>query len=151
MQGPKINDPLLKVAGVLWVIWGVVHLLAGVLTVSLQTQEAVAGIADGVDAATLSLAYPPAVGAIIQQHGFNLAWIGLTTMASGVFIWRGSPTAIFAAALVGGLADVGYFLFIDLGGHNKFAPGTVMTIISATAIALSFFVYFRRRTEVAVR
>lgn len=144
MQCAKINNPLLKAAGVLWLIWGAVHLLAGVLTVSLATHEAVAGIADGVDATTLQVAYPAAAGAVIKQPGFNLAWIGLTTMVGGVFVWRGSTAAIFVSALVGGLADVGYFIFIDLGGHNRFVPGTVMTIISATAIALSFFVYFRR-------
>lgn len=147
MQVAEVNHPLLKLAGVLWVIWGLVHLLAGVLTVSLATHEAVAGIADGVDPATLQLAYPAAVGAVIKQHGFNLGWIGLTTIVGGVFVWRGSPTAIFISALVGGLADVGYLLFIDLGGYNKFAPGSVMTIISGTAIVLSFFVYLRRKAR----
>ncbi len=144
MSSAKIHDPLLKVAAVLWVIWGLVHLLAGVLTVSMTTPEAVAGIADGVDAASLQMAYPAAVGAIIKQHGFNLGWIGLTTIVGGVFIWRGSATAIFVSALVGGLADVGYFIFIDLGGHNRFVPGTVMTLISAAAIGLSVFAYLRR-------
>lgn len=144
MPSLKFNHPLLKVAGVLWVIWGVVHLFAGVMTVSLDTSAAVAGIADGVDPATLQLAYPPAAGAIIKQHGFNLGWIGLTTIVGGVYVWRGSPAAIFLCALVGGLADLGYLIFIDLGGYNNFMPGTVMTIVSGSAIALSLFVYFRR-------
>lgn len=142
----RLDSPLLKVAGVLWVIWGVVHLFAGVMTVSLGTSEAVAGIADGVDPATLHMAYPAAAGAIVKQHGFNLGWIGITTMVGGVFVWRGSPVAIFVSALVGGLADVGYFLFIDLGGHNNFAPGTVMTLISGAAVLLSFYVFFQNRS-----
>lgn len=45
---------------------------------------------------------------------------------------------MFLAALVGGLADIGYFVFLDLGGHVKFFPGTLMTIFSATAIVTSF-------------
>ncbi len=49
---------------------------------------------------------------------------------------------MFLAALVGGLADVGYFLFLDLGGYVKFAPGTVMTIFSSVAIITSFVAYF---------
>ncbi|MFK7986796.1 MAG: hypothetical protein AB8I08_12295 [Sandaracinaceae bacterium] len=147
----RLDSPLLKGAGVLWVIWGVVHLLAGVMTVSLGTPEAVAGIADGVDPTTLEMAYPAAAGAIIRQHGFNLGWIGLTTMVGGVFVWRGSPVAIFVSALVGGLADVGYFLFIDLGGHNQFVPGTVMTLISGAAVLMSFFVFFQARRSRAAR
>lgn len=139
----RLDSPLLKAAGVLWVIWGAVHVLAGVMTVSLGTSDAIAGIADGLDPATLRMAYPAAAGAIINQHGFNLGWIGLTTIVGGVFVWRGSPVAIFVSALVGGLADVGYFVFIDLGGHNRFVPGTVMTLVSAAAVLLSFFVYFR--------
>ena len=139
-QKPSI---LLKIAAILWIIWGLVHTLAGVLTISGNTATAVSGIADGVDPVLLAIDYPDAAGAIINQHGFNLLWVGIVTIIGGVFIWRKSVAAIFISALVGGLLDIGYFIFIDLGGYNKFVPGTVMTIISATAIALSFYDYFR--------
>ena len=135
---------LLKIAAILWVIWGIVHALAGILTIVGDTTSAAAGIADGVDRASLAMDYPDAVGAIINQHGFNLLWGGIVTIIGGIFIWRKSVAAIFVSALVGGLLDVGYFIFIDLGGYNKFVPGTVMTIISATAIVLSFYTYFRQ-------
>ncbi len=49
---------------------------------------------------------------------------------------------MFLAALVGGLADVGYLVFLDLGGYVNFVPGTLMTIFSATAITTSFVAYF---------
>ncbi len=133
---------LLRVTAVLWGVWGLVHMLAGVLTVSTDTAAAVQGIADGVEPASLEIAYPDAVGAIINQHGFNLLWIGLVTLVCAVFVWRRSVAAVFLAALVGGLADVGYFLFLDLGGHVNFVPGTVMTLFSATAIVLSLLAYF---------
>lgn len=81
-------------------------------------------------------------GCSVNQHGFNLLWIGLVTLICAVFIWRRSVAAVFLAALVGGLADVGCFLFLDLGGHVKFVPGTIMTIFSATAIITSFVAYF---------
>ena len=129
----------LRIASVLWVVWGLVHMLAGVLTVSRDTPAAVQGIADAVDPATLlSVTYPAAAGAVINQHGFNLFWIGLVTLVCAVGVWRGAWTAIWLAALVGGLADVGYFVFMDLGGFVKFVPGTLMTIFSGSAIVLSF-------------
>lgn len=134
---------MLQAAAVLWLIWGAVHVLAGVMTVSLDTSAAIAGIADAVDPAKLNLDYPAAAAAVVKQHGFNLGWIGLTTIVGGVLVWRGNATAIFVSALVGGFADAGYLLFIDLGGHNHFVPGTVMTLICAAAIGLSFFSYFR--------
>jgi len=140
---------LLKIAAVLWVIWGAVHMLAGVMTMNFvlsgDVAGAVGGIADAVDAATLQVDYPAASGAILGQHGFNLFWIGLVTLICAFFIWRGSVNAIFLAAITGGLADVGYFLFMDLGGYVNFVPGTVMTLVSASAIILSFYAYFTNR------
>lgn len=130
---------LLKIAAILWVVWGLVHVLAGVMTITRDTSQAVAGIADAVDPATLQRDYPKAAGAVINQHGFNLLWIGAVTTICAVFVWRQSQTAIWLAALIAGLADIGYFLFMDLGGHVHFAPGTLMTLICAAAIVLSGF------------
>jgi len=89
--------------------------------------------------------YHEAASALINQHGFNLAWIGLTTLVAAVFIWRKSLLAAFIAGLVGGLADVGYFIFMDLGGFVHFMPGTVMMIFSASAILLSLWVWISSR------
>lgn len=134
---------LLRASAILWIIWGLVHMLAGVLTMSQDTGDAVAGIADAIDPALLAGTYHEAVGAVINQHGFNLLWIGAFTLIGAVYIWRKSPTAIFFTAIVGGLTDVGYFVFMDLGGFVNFVPGTVMTLVSSAAIILSFVAYFR--------
>lgn len=141
---------LLKIAAVLWIIWGLVHILAGVLTLNFvlsgDISASVAGIADAVDPATLNMDFPAAAGAIIGQHGFNLLWVGLVTFIAAFYIWQGNKNAIFLAALVGGLADLGYFLFLDLGGFVNFMPGTLMTLISGSAILLSFYAHFKRKT-----
>lgn len=136
------RHPLLKAAAVLWLIWGLVHMFAGVMTISQDAAGAVAGIADAVDPSLIANDFHPAVGAVINQHGFNLLWIGGFTVIGGVFIWRGSATAIFMTAVVGWVTDVGYFVFMDLGGFVNFVPGTVMTIVSSAAVVLSFWAYF---------
>ncbi len=137
------NSILFRISSILWFIWGAVHMLAGVMTMrgplTGDISAAVAGIADKVDPASLQMDYPAAAGAILGQHGFNLLWIGLVTLICAFYIWRGNRNAIYLAAITGGLADVGYFLFMDLGGYSNFMPGTVMTIFSATAIILSFY------------
>eukprot|EP00439_Symbiodinium_sp_Y106_P089558 s1_g2094.t1 len=112
------------------------------MTIAGDTTSAIQAIADGVEPALLEMAYPEAVGAIINQHGFNLFWFGVVTIVCAWFIRKGSAPAIFIAALVGGLADVGYLVFMDLGGHVNFVPGTVMTIVSASAIILSFSAHY---------
>lgn len=115
-----------------------------------NVQGAVSGIADALDPDTLEANYPPASGAIIGQHGFNLLWIGLVTFICGFFIWKGNKNAIYLAAICGGLADLGYFLFMDLGGYANFMPGTVMTLISAAAIILSFLAHFQTKKQESI-
>ncbi len=140
---------VLKTAALLWMVWGLVHILAGIMTMKgILTDDitaSITGIADAVNPNSLQMDYPKATGAIIGQHGFNLLWIGLVTFIAAFYIWKGQTNAIFIAALVGGLADLGYFLFLDLGGFVKFVPGTVMTLVSSLAIILSFYVYFKKR------
>ena len=124
-------------------------MLAGILTMNFVISGNIAkgfsGIADKVDPATFEISYPNAVGAVLGQHGFNLFWIGAVTLICAYFIWRKSKNAIFLAAVIGGLADLGYFLFLDLGGYVNFVPGTVMTLVSSAAIILSFYAFFRIR------
>ncbi|MEM7058792.1 MAG: hypothetical protein AAF557_14470 [Pseudomonadota bacterium] len=132
----------LKIAAVLWIIWGLVHMFAGVMTMAQDAADAISAIADGVDPTLIANDYHPAVGAVLNQHGFNLLWIGTFTVVGGVFIWRRSVTAIFMTAIVGWVTDVGYFVFMDLGGFVKFVPGTVMTIVSTAAVVLSLWAYF---------
>mgnify|MGYP001311148560 CR=1 FL=1 len=140
---------LLKLSAVLWGVWGLVHILAGVLTIkgilTGDISAAVAGIADAVDPVSVKMDYPEAAGALIGQHGFNLFWIGIVTFVSAFYIWRGNKNAIFLAAITGGLADLGYFFFMDLGGFVNFVPGTVMTIVSLLAIILSVTAYFKSK------
>lgn len=142
---------LLKISAVLWIIWGLVHILAGVITMkgilTGDISASVAGIADAIQPSLLQMEYSEASGAIIGQHGFNLFWIGIVTFISAFYVWKGNKNAIFLAAICGGLADLGYFLFMDLGGYVNFMPGTVMTIVSSLAIILSFYVYFKTRNE----
>lgn len=138
---------LFKISAVLWIIWGAVHVFAGIMTISFILGDdiagAIGGIADAVDPETLQMAYPKAAGAVIGQHGWNLMWGGAVTLFAAFGVWGGGKNAIYLAALVGGLLDLGYFIFIDLGGYNHFVPGTVMTLISSAAIILSFLALFR--------
>lgn len=140
---------LLKVIAVLWVIWGLVHVLAGVIVLSGDATAGFQAIADAVSPETLVHAYEPAVGGILNQHGWNLGWFGLATIIGGVFIWRGAMTALWVTGMIGGLADLGYLLFVDVPGYVNFFPGTVMTIVSGSAIVLSLWVWPRARAGVA--
>ncbi|MEO0464722.1 MAG: hypothetical protein AAF127_16465 [Pseudomonadota bacterium] len=133
----------LKIAAVLWVIWGLVHVIAGVIIIGTpDAAGAVQAVADAVPKEDLLFEAHPAAAALYNQHGWNLGWIGVTTIVCAPLIWKGNRTAIWVAALTGGLADVGYFVFMDVGGYVNFMPGGLMTYVSAAAILLSGWVYF---------
>ena len=140
-----IQKSALKVAAVLWIIWGLVHTLAGVMVLISDASGGFSAIADAIDPATLTADYAPAVGGILNQHGWNLGWFGIATIVGAFFVWRGNLTAIWVTGMIGGLADLGYLLFVDFPGYVNFFPGTVMTFISGTAIVLSFWVWLTNR------
>lgn len=135
----------LKAAAALWVIWGLVHLFAGILVLTADTASGFQAIADAVAPETLAQDYPDAVGGILNQHAWNLAWFGLATIIGAVFIWRRNLTAIWVTGMVGGLADLGYLFFVDLPGYVHVFPGTMMTLVSGAAIAASFWVWLTER------
>ena len=137
----------LKVSSVLWIIWGLVHAFAGIMILSGETTAGFQAIADAVPATDLMMDYPAAVGGVLNQHAWNLAWFGMATIIGGLIIWRLNMTAIWVTAMVGGLADLGYFLFVDLAGYAQFVPGTVMTLISTSAILLSGWVWLSKRND----
>jgi len=147
MLNPSQNLILaLKASAVLWIIWGIAHIAFGVFGLAgflagdaAETMKAMLG---GADPATLDITYPDAVVGLLNQHSWNLVWFGVFTTIGGVLIWRKNAMAVVMTAIVGGAADAGYFLFVDLAGFAA-APGPQMTWISATAILLSLFVYFR--------
>lgn len=135
----------LKIAAVLWVVWGLVHMLAGVMVIPADASGGFAAIADAVEPAVLEADYHPAVNGILDQHGWNLFWGGLVTVIGAVFIWRKNLTAIWVTGMVGGLLDLGYLAFVDFPGFVHFIPGTLMTVISASAVAFSFWVWLSNR------
>ena len=140
----------LKLSAVLWVIWGLVHMLAGILVMTADAAAGFQAIADAISPNLLEGDYHPAVGGILNQHGWNLFWGGIVTIVGAVFIWRRNLTAIWVTGMVGGLLDVGYLVFVDIPGYVKFFPGTVMTFISGAAIILSFWVWWSNRTRTSV-
>lgn len=137
---------VLKISAVLWVIWGIAHIAFGLFGLNgflfgdaVDTMKMMVG---GADPATLEIDYPAALVGVLNQHSWNLLWFGVFTTVGGVYIWRGSATSIVMTAIVGGAADFGYFAFVDLAGFASF-PGPQLTWVSASAILLSLFVYFR--------
>lgn len=142
---PPAQALLLKVASILWVIWGLVHAFAGIMVMASDASGGFQGINDAIDPELLAADYHAGVGGVLNQHAWNLLWIGVVTTIGGILIWRRSLTAIWVTGMIGGLTDLGYFIFVDLPGHAHFFPGTVMTLVSGSAILFSGYVWLVNR------
>lgn len=144
----RVGVWMFRVSAVLWVIWGIVHIFGGLVTLRLnlsgRTAEAFNGIVSKVPAEELAGDYHPGVAAVLSQHGMNLAWFGAVTLIAAPFVWKRNRVAFYTAMLVGGMADLAYFIFIDLGGFATF-PGPQMTYICATAIVTGLVGVYRTR------
>ena len=140
---------LFKISSVLWVIWGIVHMFFGGFILYLvsigDTSRIVAEVANNVSPALVKMDYHSAANAMFGQHGWNLLWFGIVTAIAAFYVWKGNKNAILLAAIVGGLADLGYFMFMDLGGYVLFFPGKLMTYIALAAIITSFYAHFKLR------
>jgi len=149
----KTQSTALKGAAILWVVWGIVHVLAAFIIISApDAAGAVQAVADAVPKDELVFEAHPAAAALYNQHCWNLGWIGAVTIVCAIYLWRAPKseswrTAAWVAALTGGMADVGYFIFMDLGGYVNLVPGGLMTFVSGSAILLSGWVWFRSQSS----
>ena len=137
---------LLRTSAVLWFIWGIAHIWFGYLILRAVGDGDAARVVFAVAASgsieDFQLAYPEALLAMLNQHGWNIMWFGLFTMAGSFMIWRKHAAAFIATVLVGVLADIGYFTFIDLAGFGG-VPADQMIWIAGAAVITGFLAYVR--------
>ncbi len=148
------NLVMLRIASVLWGIWGAFHLFIGVALLMViaagHPDGQLASIPGVVNIMMMGNEGRFAVIPSLEQHAFNLAWFGVVVGVGCVYVWRRRAEAIFVCTLVGGFADLGYFLYVDLPGYAD-PPGPQMTYIMASAIALSLYAYFKSDTLRAIQ
>lgn len=130
---------LFRVAGVLWAMWGVLHLVAGVALLPTFTSE-VASVPEEVKV-MLGSEIPFYVRRTLAEHTFNNAWFGLVVSVGSALVWRGSRLGVFLCAIVGGLAHLGFTVFMVVPGYAN-AVGVAMTFIAAGALVLSLTAHF---------
>lgn len=140
-----------KIIATLWVIWAFFHVVPGIISmVSAVNGDLswVEALEPAANSGQLAADYPTEVFAILViygQHAFNLFWFGLVTFVAAIYIWRQqSWVAMLIAAVVGGFADLGVVIFIDIFGGYASLFGTVILLIALSAIVLSGYLYYTR-------
>ena len=130
---------MFKTSAILWGIWGIVHLLAGISMIS-ALQNGVDGLPESVLVNMMGSEMPVHALETLMEHNWNNAWFGLVVVIGAFFVWKGNRNGIFLSAIVGGLAHLGFFIFVILPYPDPI--GIIMSFVAAAAIALSFIAYF---------
>ena len=131
----------LKLASVLWIIWGLARVFAGVEVMTFDTAGGLETFGDTISAELLAMMEEhAAVGGMLSWDGWNL---GLSGLAGGAATQVKHCRAEFSEATGGSTAEsmcfqggIGYFFFVGLGEYANFIP-TVMIFILGAAIVLS--------------
>ena len=75
----------LKLASVLWIIWGLARVFAGVEVTTLDTAGGLQAFADSVSPELLAMMEEHAtVGGMLSQNGWNLGLSGIAAIIAGV-------------------------------------------------------------------
>jgi len=125
---------LFRATAVLWALWGLLH-FAFAFPFVWALHQGVEGLPASVLMDMAGQEAPLHVTQALMEHGFNNAWFGLVVSVGSLFVWRGRQDAVVLCSLVGGLAHLGFTLFVVLPGYAD-AIGVTMTGVVAAALSL---------------
>ena len=124
-----------------YVLWGAMHVAIGIQILVVNTQRSTHAVIntlyqDSFQSTPEHLG--PVVGALMNQHGWNLLWFGLFAVVVGV-LWnrRNNVAAYWANLAVVSLADIGFIAAILVPGHINVWMGLGGPILWVFAVIFS--------------
>jgi len=120
---------IFRTTSLLWGLWGVVHLLGG-LTMLFTLKGGIESIPESVDVKNLP---PLHIVPTLMEHNFNNTWFGLVILIGSFFVWKANRNAVLFCSVVGGLAHLGFAIFIVFPGHGDMV-GVVLSFVVLAAI-----------------
>lgn len=116
-----------KTGAVLFILWGVIHIVGGSLILTAVTGNPDAGYAFYDEAAT---GYSTLAGGVLGYLAFSFAWIGAVVAWVGLaYNWRNSTRGLALNLALVGLTDLGLVVFLVLPGFlswTEASPGLVL-------------------------
>lgn len=120
---------LFRTTSILWGLWGFVHLLGG-LTMLFVLKGGLENVPESVDVQNLP---PLHIVPTLMEHNFNNLWFGLSILIASFFVWKANRNAVAFCSIVGGLAHLGFAIFIVFPGHSDLA-GIVFSFVVLAAL-----------------
>lgn len=126
------STALLRLSAALWGAWGLFHFVAAI-PLLLALREGVEGIPHRVAMAMGGADMDFFVGPTLMEHAYNNAWFGLVVTAGSVGAWKGRTDAALLCAIVGGMAHLGFTIFLVVPGHADLL-GVALTGVAAFGV-----------------
>jgi hypothetical protein len=131
-----------RTASIFWGIWGLVHLFAGFAILSVLA-GGIESLPKFVPVKMMGSDMPLHIVPTLMEHNFNNTWFGLVVLIGSFFVWKANRKAVFFCSIVGGLAQLGFALFMVFPGHSA-PPGVIMNFVVGAAIVLGIIANVRK-------
>ncbi len=105
-----MNTKLIRTGAIFFIVWGVLHVGAGIEGLIKPPEQAAAGF----------------VAASLMQHSYNIVWFGVVDIVIAVFwIWRLDKAGYWMNLVLVSLVDIGWLVLVVLPGHFDIVIGMI--------------------------
>jgi len=131
-----------KIGAVLYILWGALHVVWGGFMLKLLSsdapQGAVAMVGSALRADQLPETLNPVVTALLQQHNYNLVWVGFFAIAVAVYFnWKNSWHGYWYNLIVVSAIDLGFIFAIVVPGTILLKDGLPGPLLWVGAVVFS--------------
>jgi hypothetical protein len=131
-----------KWGAISYILWGVMHAMIGlqILWINLgqSSQQVIRSLYLDAGPQATPAQLGSVIGALINQHGWNLFWFGIVAVTVAVIgNWRNNRAAYWANLALVSLADIGFIFAILIPGYINVAMGIGGPILWVVAMVLS--------------
>lgn len=141
-----------KIGAVFFILWGVMHIAFAYQIFDMNINGSTIDVIDTIylDAGPVETPRElgSVIGALMNQHAWNLLWFGVVSTVIGVFFnWRNSVAGYWVNMVVVGAADIGFIGAILLPGYASLAVGIWGPIFWILGVIFSTIGVLQRRMD----
>ena len=131
-----------KLGAIFYILWGIMHAMFGAQIIMLNMSESSYAVIQSIYAdigpATTPKELGSVIGALMNQHGWNLLWFGVFAVVVGAFCnWRNSVSGYWYNLAVVSLADIGFIVAVLIPGYASLMVGIWGPILWVLAVIFS--------------
>jgi hypothetical protein len=135
-----------KIAAVVYVLWGLIHIAGGaaMLNACSQGADAFVQMLSGNSSATLgagALQASPGLKAtteVFAFHSFNIICLGILSIFAAIFLnWKNSRAGYWLNLAIVGFADLGLILFMVAPGVMQISDAWIGPVLFVFALVFS--------------